>query len=112
MQVENLKAVDPDYGNRVQTLLNKSNAEAQKVNAVPFQSNKMSPPVLSDGPSSRDSIAVSLSIHPPPCFSCQKNRHHDFDISDFECNVLTIVGRIATKFGTYSHVPRWMDLQN
>uniref|UniRef100_A0A8D0A7L4 Catalase n=1 Tax=Sander lucioperca TaxID=283035 RepID=A0A8D0A7L4_SANLU len=28
--VENLKAVDPDYGNRVQTLLNKSNAEAQK----------------------------------------------------------------------------------
>uniref|UniRef100_A0A672JDE1 Catalase n=1 Tax=Salarias fasciatus TaxID=181472 RepID=A0A672JDE1_SALFA len=30
--VENLKAVDQDYGSRVQTLLNKYNAEAQKVN--------------------------------------------------------------------------------
>lgn len=31
LQVENLKAVHPDYGNRVQTLLNKYNAEAKKV---------------------------------------------------------------------------------
>lgn len=43
MQVENLKAIHPDYGNRVQTLLNKYNVEAQKVNAVPVQSNKKSP---------------------------------------------------------------------
>jgi len=35
-QVENLKAIHPDYGNRVQTLLNKYNAEAKKVNAVPI----------------------------------------------------------------------------
>lgn len=33
MQVENLKAVHPDYGNQVQTLLNKYNEEAQKVNS-------------------------------------------------------------------------------
>uniref|UniRef100_A0A8C4NYL2 Catalase n=1 Tax=Dicentrarchus labrax TaxID=13489 RepID=A0A8C4NYL2_DICLA len=39
--VENLKAVHPDYGNRVQTLLNKYNAEAQKVNTVPVQTNKI-----------------------------------------------------------------------
>ena len=32
LQVENLKAVHPDYGNRVQTLLNMHNAEAEKVN--------------------------------------------------------------------------------
>ncbi|CAB1430132.1 unnamed protein product [Pleuronectes platessa] len=32
--VENLKAVHPDYGNRVQTLLNKHNAEAEKNSAV------------------------------------------------------------------------------
>lgn len=31
MQVENLKAVHPDYGNRVQALLDKYNVEAQKV---------------------------------------------------------------------------------
>lgn len=30
MQVENLKAVHPDYGNRVQALLDKYNVEAQK----------------------------------------------------------------------------------
>lgn len=33
-QVENLKAVHPDYGNSVQTLLDKYNADAQKVNTV------------------------------------------------------------------------------
>lgn len=32
LQVENLKAVHPDYGNRVETLLKKYNAEAKKVN--------------------------------------------------------------------------------
>lgn len=31
LQVENLNAVHPDYGNRVQALLDKYNAEAKKV---------------------------------------------------------------------------------
>lgn len=31
MQVENLMAVHPDYGSRVQALLDKYNAEAKKV---------------------------------------------------------------------------------
>ena len=43
MQVKNLKDVDPDYGNCVETLLNKYNAEAKKVNTVPVQTNKKSP---------------------------------------------------------------------
>ncbi|KAI3371089.1 hypothetical protein L3Q82_023731, partial [Scortum barcoo] len=41
--VENLKAIHPEYGSRVQTLLNQYNSEAQKVNTVPVQSNKKSP---------------------------------------------------------------------
>ena len=40
MQVKNLKGVHPDYGNRVETLLKKYNAEAKKVNTVPVQTNK------------------------------------------------------------------------
>lgn len=34
LQVENLKAAHPDYGNRVETLLKKYNAEAKKVNGL------------------------------------------------------------------------------